>query len=56
MGSGGAAVKDADIVEPDKTPFEQVPAKAILAIDPPPEIGRQAAKHPLQELKVGLAS
>jgi len=39
-GQRSAAVKDTDVVEPEKSPFEEAPAKAILAVDPPAEIGR----------------
>ena len=55
-GQRGATVKDTDVVEPEKTPFEEVPAKAILTIDPQAEIGHQPAKNPFQKLEVGLAS
>ena len=42
-----ATVEDADIVEAKKAALEQAPAIAVLAIDPPAEIRRQAAEHPL---------
>src|SRR5271167_331856 len=51
-----AAVEDADIVEPEKPPFEEIPAEAVFAVNPPAEIGSELAKHPLQKIEVGLAA
>src|SRR6516225_4960598 len=49
------AVEDADIIESEKPAFKKAPAKAILAIDPPAEIGGEPAEHPLQETEIGSA-
>src|SRR5205823_6781094 len=37
-GQRGAAVEDADVVEPEKPPLEDVLAVTVLAIDPPREV------------------
>ena len=51
-----AAVEDADIVEPEKPPFEEVPAEAVFAVHPPAEVRGELAEDPLQEFEVGLAA
>jgi hypothetical protein len=53
---GGTAVEDADVVEAEKTPFEQVPAVTVFAVDSPAEVRGELAEDPPEELKVGLAS
>ena len=46
-GQWRAAVKNADVVEPEKPPFEEASAKPVLAVHPPAEIRRQPAEDPL---------
>jgi hypothetical protein len=59
MASGGqrrAAVKNADIVEPEKPALEEASAEPVLAVHPPTEIRRQPAEDPLQKMEIGLAA
>ena len=44
-----AAVEDADVVQPQKTPGEDVAPGRVLAVHPPVEVLEQALKGPLQE-------
>ncbi|MDC4224173.1 MAG: hypothetical protein MPW15_08085 [Candidatus Manganitrophus sp.] len=54
MGSGGAAVEDADVVEAEEAALEDVPALGVLAVHPPGEVEHQLVEHPLQEGQVAL--
>src|SRR5262249_22485048 len=45
-------VENANVVETEEDPFEQVSAKAVLAIYPPAEIRGQPAENPFQEIEV----
>ena len=48
----GAAVEDADVIQPEKPAGEDVTPLGILAIDPPVEIQHQPVKRLLQESHV----
>ena len=44
-GQRSAAVEDADIVQAQKTAFEEVFAKAVFAVHPPAEVQHQLCKR-----------
>ena len=48
-GQGRAAIKDADVVQPQKAALKDVVAVGILAVDPPGKVEQQLVKDPLQE-------
>ena len=50
----GAAVEDANIVEPEKTAFVKIVAGAIFAVSPPSEVPCQLGKNPPQELEIAI--
>src|SRR5271165_3056339 len=52
---GGAAIEDADVVQPEEAAFKQIVAKTIFAVDPPTEIEHQLSKRPFEELDVALS-
>ena len=51
-----AAVEDADVVEAQEAPLEDVPARAVLAVDPPGEVQQQLLEAALEPLPVPLAA
>ena len=55
-GKGGAAVKDADVVETQEAPLEDVLAEAVLAVHPPGEVQEQLVERRPEEIEVGLAA
>src|ERR1700751_5318093 len=59
MASGGqwrTAVKNPDIVEPEKPALEEASTKPVLAVHPPAEIRRQPAEYSLQKMEIGLTA
>src|SRR5215467_2961610 len=55
-GQGLTAVKDADVVETEEATLEDVLAVAVLAVDPPGEVGQELAEGALQEVDIALAA
>ena len=55
-GQRGAAVEDADVVEAEEAPFEDVLAEAVLAVHPPGEVQQQLVERRPEEIEVGLAA
>ena len=51
-----AAVEDADVVEPEEAPLEDVLAEAVLAVHPPGEVQQQLVERRPEEIEVGLAA
>ena len=51
-GERGAAVEDADVVEAEEAPLEDVLAEAVLAVDPPGEVQQELIERPLEEIQV----
>jgi hypothetical protein len=49
-GQRGAAVEDADVVEPEEAPLEDVLAETVLAVDPPGEVQEQLLEAALEPL------
>ena len=49
VGSGCAAVEDADVVEPEEAALEDVVALGVLAVDPPREVEQQLVEDALEE-------
>ena len=56
VGSGRAAVEDADVVEAEEAPLEHVLAESVLAIHPPGEVQQELVEGRLEEVEVGLAA
>ncbi len=56
LGQRRAAVEHADIVQAEEAALEDVPARHVLAVDPPGEVQQQLVKDALQENQVGLAA
>ena len=54
-GERGAAVEDADVVEAEKAPLEDILAEAVLAVYPPGEVQHQLVERLPEEIQVGLA-
>ena len=52
----GAAIKDADVVEPEEAALEDVLAEAVLAIHPPGEVQDELVERRLEEIEVDFAS
>ena len=50
-----AAIEHADVVQPEEAAFEDVSARAVLAIDPPGEVQQQLLKAALEPLVVAFA-
>src|SRR4051812_36771256 len=48
------AVEDADVVETEETPLEQVPPGAILAVDPPAKVKEELAELVSQPAPVAI--
>ena len=55
-GQRGAAVEDADVVEPEEPPLEDVLAVTVLAIDPPREVHQKLLEAFFQKSQVTLAA
>ena len=55
-GKRGAAVEDADVVEAQEAPLEDVLAEAVLAVHPPGEVQEQLVEGRPEEIEVGLAA
>src|SRR5215471_19462599 len=55
-GKFGTAIKDADVVEPEKASLKYVLTLGVFAIDPPGEVQEQLVKNPLQKPEVPLPS
>src|SRR5256885_11680293 len=53
-GQRGAAVEDADIIEPQEAALEDVPAFGVLAVDPPGEVEHELVENALKELAVAF--
>src|SRR5208283_2107307 len=54
-GQRRTAVKDANVVQPEKPPFKQVIAKTILAVHPPAKVKHELHEGTLEKLQVALA-
>ena len=52
VGSGCAAVEDADVVQAEKAALEDVAALRVLAVDPPGEIQHQLVEDAFEERQV----
>ena len=55
-GERGAAVEDADVVEAEEAPLEDVLAEAVLAVHPPGEVQQELIERPLEEIQVYFAA
>ena len=55
-GERGAAVEDADVVEAEEPPLEDVLAEAVLAVHPPGEVQHQLVERRPEEIEVRLAA
>ena len=55
-GKRGAAVEDADVVEAEEAPLEDVLAEAVLAVHPPGEVQQELVERRLEEIQVRLAA
>ena len=55
-GKRGAAVEDADVVEAEEAPLEDVLAEPVLAVHPPGEVQQQLVERRLEEIDVHLAA
>ena len=51
-GERGAAVEDADVVEAEEAPLEDVLAEAVLAVDPPGEVQQELVEGVLEKVQV----
>jgi hypothetical protein len=49
---GGAAVEDADVIQPQEAAFEYVSPGTVLAIDPPGEVQEQLLETRLEPLSI----
>ena len=56
VGSGGAAVEHADVVQAQEAALEDVVALGVLAVDPPGEVEQQLVEDALQEGAVARAA
>src|SRR5579863_2898956 len=54
-GQWGAAVENADVVEPQKAPLEEVLAEAVFTVHPPTEVQHQLCKRAFEELHIALS-
>ena len=55
-GKRGAAVEDADVVQAEEAPFEDVLAEPVLPVHPPGEVQQQLVERRLEEIDVHLAA
>jgi hypothetical protein len=53
-GQGLGAIEDADVVQPEKAPGEEVSPVYVLAVDPPGEVEQQLVEHAREEEPVPL--
>src|SRR5215470_365439 len=51
-GENGAAIKDANVVQPEKSAFKDVFSKTVFAIYPPGEVEHQLMEYPLEKLNI----
>ena len=54
-GQRGAAVEDADVVEAEKSSFENILAEPVLAVHPPGEVQAELVEGRSEEIEVHLA-
>ena len=55
-GERGAAVEDADVVEAEEAPLEDVLAEPVFAVHPPGEVQQELIERPLEEIQVYVAA
>ncbi len=55
-GKRGAAVEDADVVQAEEAPFEDVLAEPVLPVHPPGEVQQQLVERRLEEIDVHVAA
>src|SRR5215469_6893619 len=55
-GKRGAAIKDANVIQSEKTAFKGVSAGAVLAVHPPDEVEQQLLEDAFQPVNVAAAA